>query len=1149
MYRLGVDLGTTFSAAAVRRGDRAEICALGTHVASVPSVVLVRDDGTVLTGEAAARRALVDPSRVAREFKRRLGDTTPLLLGGAPYPAEVLTGELLRSLVRVVVEREGEEPESVCLTHPANWGTFKVDLLRRAVEYAGLTMPVSFLTEPEAAALSYARQQRVDPGNTVAVYDLGGGTFDAAVLRCTDTGFTILGHPEGIERLGGIDVDAAVYAHVVRTVGAPLADLDEDDPAAVAAVARLRAECVAAKEALSGDTDTTIPVLLPGYAGEVRLTRGELEGMVRPALYDTFEALQRALRSASVRPDDLTAVLLVGGSSRMPLVAQLIGAELGRPVALDTHPKHVVALGAAWAAGDDPVGAAGRAAVTLAPPPEDSVPLPVAEPAAPATQPNLVLPAGPLAALPATGSGDGHEDGEDDDERGGRRRAFLLGSGLGAEAGAVAAIGFEQGRIAATGNAGTAPGDLDAALRPLHDVGVRSVPDGSAGHGGVAGNGGNAGHAPSGTEVSGTGHASGGHASGGHSSGGHASSGHSSSGHSSSGHSSTGHSSTGHSSGGHSSGGHSTHSSSGGHSSGGGHGTAHDGGTGTRDGGSTDVSHPDSSSTDPGDADAAHPDPSDPSDVDDHDSDDTDTEDTDTEDTDESEDSEDEDADDDSDCDDGDTDADASEADSGGSDPSSSPPAPPDAPPPPALPQPSLYQLSPAQPPKRSTSRGRSLPIAIVAAVVTALVVIGGYTVLRPTGGPTVLAAADDAITSGPVELTTSAPPTSAGAPPSPAATTVVAGSTYTAGATRDVGRSGGGDESVGSTSQAVVVTSAPPPTTGAASPATATVSVRYAQQHTGVVTSADGRIQCPGAACSAAYPVGQDVTLTAAGEDGATWTGCASATGAVCHLRAGDGRSPLVTYPAQYAVEVAYQDRLKGTVASDDRSISCPGTCSATYREGTAVTLTASGQDVDGWSDCASSSGSTCRVVAGDGHRPTVRFSVKRTVTVAYEGRQRGTVASGDGRISCPGTCSADYPDGTAVTLTASGQDVKSWSDCASSSGATCRVVAGDGHSPTVTFVSKVTVSVSYADRTSGTVASGDGVISCPGNCSAAYPEGTLVTFQALGQRVDHWTGCAKSSGTYCTVTAGDGRTPRVYFVVPPPPPTTTSEPPIVIR
>jgi molecular chaperone DnaK len=350
MYALGIDLGTTYTAAATWRDGRAQIVSLGDRTAAIPSVVLLRADETFLTGEAANRRGLTEPQRVAREFKRRLGDTTPLMLGGSPYSAEALMSQLLRAVVTEVTTREGGAPSSVCVSHPANWGPYKIDLLRQAARMADLPS-VSFVSEPEAAAVNYAAEQRLGVGAVVAVYDLGGGTFDAAVLRRTAGGFAILGQPEGIERLGGIDFDAAVFNHVRTTLGDKLDDLDDDDPSVIAAVARLREECVQAKEALSSDTDTSIPVLLPTVTTEVRLTRGELESMVRPALHGSIEALRRAVRSAELTPEQLHAVLLVGGSSRMPLVGQLVSAELGRPVAVDTHPKHAVALGAARLAG------------------------------------------------------------------------------------------------------------------------------------------------------------------------------------------------------------------------------------------------------------------------------------------------------------------------------------------------------------------------------------------------------------------------------------------------------------------------------------------------------------------------------------------------------------------------------------------------------------------------------------------------------------------------------------------------------------------------------------------------------------------------------------------------------------------------------
>ena len=394
-YQVGIDLGTTYTAAAVFRDGAATIFTLGTRNAAIPSVVLLREDGTILTGDAAERRAMSEPERVVREFKRRLGDTTPLIVGGKPHTAEALTAMLLRSVIDDVRAREGGEPSRIVITHPANWGTYKRDLLKQAVSSTGLDASVvGFLTEPEAAALSYAAQERIDPGEVVAVYDLGGGTFDAAVLRRTPEGFSVLGKPEGIERLGGIDFDAAVFSHVTGGLGTALAELDREDPAALAAMARLRQDCVEAKEALSSDTDATIPVLLPNFQTEVRITRQEFETLVRPSLFDSIDGMKRAVESAGIEMSEVSRVLLVGGSSRIPLVSLMVTSELGRPVAVDAHPKHAIAIGAAFAAS----GILEDSADAPVPPPVDR-PIPRG------ADPNMTIIAPAHLYNPGTGSG------------------------------------------------------------------------------------------------------------------------------------------------------------------------------------------------------------------------------------------------------------------------------------------------------------------------------------------------------------------------------------------------------------------------------------------------------------------------------------------------------------------------------------------------------------------------------------------------------------------------------------------------------------------------------------------------------------------------------------------------------------------------
>jgi molecular chaperone DnaK len=348
-YSVGIDLGTTYSAAAVARGDRLEIFQLGERAATIPSIVLLRADGEVLIGEAAERRALAEPTRTGREFKRRLGDPTPIILGGTPYGAEALLAHLLRSIVARVTQQFGEAPAAIALCHPASYGPYKLDLLQQAVRQADIGQ-VTLLAEPEAAALDYARQERVPSGSVVAVYDFGGGTFDATILRKTDDGFELLGQPEGLERLGGIDFDEALFRRAIEQATAQGVQIDANEPATMAAIARLRDECRRAKEALSSDTDATIPIVLPGLQTEMRLTRAEFEDMIRPRIRETIEALGRATRSAGFGFGDVDRILLVGGSSRIPLVAEMVREATGRPVAVDAHPKHTMALGAAFVA-------------------------------------------------------------------------------------------------------------------------------------------------------------------------------------------------------------------------------------------------------------------------------------------------------------------------------------------------------------------------------------------------------------------------------------------------------------------------------------------------------------------------------------------------------------------------------------------------------------------------------------------------------------------------------------------------------------------------------------------------------------------------------------------------------------------------------
>src|SRR5256885_3544117 len=226
-FSLGVDIGSTHPAAALGRDGSVQSVPLGNRSNAVPSVLFLRADGTLLVGEAASRRAAVEPDRQARDFKRRMGDEVPILLGdGRRMPAHELTGHLLRWVVDTASEREGERPGHLVLTHPAEWGDYRRNLLVEAAATAGLP-DVGLLPEPVAAAAWYAAQDRIAPGALVGVYDLGGGTFDPAVVRKTDTALQGLGAPRRGETIGGLNFDHTLLRYVAAAAGVDLGALDD----------------------------------------------------------------------------------------------------------------------------------------------------------------------------------------------------------------------------------------------------------------------------------------------------------------------------------------------------------------------------------------------------------------------------------------------------------------------------------------------------------------------------------------------------------------------------------------------------------------------------------------------------------------------------------------------------------------------------------------------------------------------------------------------------------------------------------------------------------------------------------------------------------------------------------------------------------
>jgi molecular chaperone DnaK len=341
-YGVGIDLGTSFTSAAIREPGVTRMVPLSPKLV-VPSVVHRTPDGTLLTGKAALA-ATADPTQLVWGFKRRLGDPTPLLLNGIPYSATTLMAAQLRDVLSAVTAMTGTAPAEVVLTCPAIWGRYRREAFGRVVEQAGASN-VRLVTEPEAAATHYSAERTLGDGQVVAVYDLGGGTFDTTILRMRAGGMEILGRPEGIEHLGGMDFDRALLGLVNDRLDGAISDLS--GPEGAVALAQVRTACQLAKETLSTEPEVSIAVPLPDRPRPVTVTRVEFEELIRPSLQLTVEALRRTATSAGVRLGDLSAILLAGGSSRVPLVPRMISEESGKPVRATLHPKFTVALGAA----------------------------------------------------------------------------------------------------------------------------------------------------------------------------------------------------------------------------------------------------------------------------------------------------------------------------------------------------------------------------------------------------------------------------------------------------------------------------------------------------------------------------------------------------------------------------------------------------------------------------------------------------------------------------------------------------------------------------------------------------------------------------------------------------------------------------------
>jgi actin-like ATPase involved in cell morphogenesis len=310
-----------------------------------PSAVFWGRDGRGVVGRDALRLGRAEPARLERRPKARLGEDE-VLLGDAVVPTYVLVRHVLVRAVAEAVTTVGAPVAHLVLTHPADWGPARLGALLTAAQ--GVVPRVSTVAEPVAAAAWFATEHELPIDAMLAVLDFGGGTCDVALVRREAAGLTVVACA-GLPDLGGDDLDQRVVDRLAAGRDELARRLDDDHiaqvPAAeLAELSRFRDDVRAAKEVLSRhpQTDLVLPADLP----DALLTRDEFEQIVRPDLARAVELLDSTVRSAGLTGSDLAAVQLVGGSSRVPLLAQLLRAWTNAPVRLDDQPEAVVALGA-----------------------------------------------------------------------------------------------------------------------------------------------------------------------------------------------------------------------------------------------------------------------------------------------------------------------------------------------------------------------------------------------------------------------------------------------------------------------------------------------------------------------------------------------------------------------------------------------------------------------------------------------------------------------------------------------------------------------------------------------------------------------------------------------------------------------------------
>lgn len=343
---VGIDLGTTHSLIAAWRDGAAQLApnALGEWL--TPSVVGLDDEGRVMVGRAARERLQTHPQLTASLFKRYMGSARLTTLGGRQFRPEELSAMVLRSLREDAERHFGEPVEEAVISVPAYFNDAQRKATRIAGELAGLKVE-RLINEPTAAALAYGLHQR-DAASTFLVFDLGGGTFDVSILELFD-GVMEVRASAGDNFLGGEDFDTALLqAFVAAQAGTEAGPIPLGD---AQLSGRLRREAERVRKALGQESSATFSVRQGDIEWRREYRQAELVDLYGPLFARLRAPIETALRDARIRASELDEVLLVGGTTRMPMVRKLAAGLFGRFPSVQLNPDEAVALGAAVQAG------------------------------------------------------------------------------------------------------------------------------------------------------------------------------------------------------------------------------------------------------------------------------------------------------------------------------------------------------------------------------------------------------------------------------------------------------------------------------------------------------------------------------------------------------------------------------------------------------------------------------------------------------------------------------------------------------------------------------------------------------------------------------------------------------------------------------